>query len=167
MQIRKRTRQGWQWEIRNPVSERHIRKLPQCHFQWYTFLHKPFQVSRAFWSICLKCFKKLLFLRDISSLWLIWNTFLDRLCIWKKAGTELVFLKPSNLWHVTFNNLTVAHPIKCATNHGITSKHVAEILNMFFVHCVLGTSTESWTELTTILFCSHCRGICCLNYFRT
>lgn len=56
---------------------------------------------------------------------------------------------------MTFNNLTVVHPIKCAANHDITSKHRAEILNTFCVGDKLGTGTESQIELT-VLLCSHC-----------
>lgn len=44
---------------------------------------------------------------------------------------------------MTFNNLTVVYPINCAANHDITSKHVAEILNVFFVGYELGTGIES------------------------
>lgn len=57
---------------------------------------------------------------------------------------------------MTFNNLIVVHPIKCAAKHDITSKHRAEILNMFFVGDKLGTGTESQIELTVLLLCSHC-----------
>lgn len=57
---------------------------------------------------------------------------------------------------MTFNNLTVVHSIKCAANHDITSKHVAEILNTFFVGYKLSTGIESQIKLTVILLCSHC-----------
>ena len=61
----------------------------------------------------------------------------------EKASTELVFVMPSHLGHMTFDNLTVVHPIKCATNHYITSKHVAEILKTFFAGYEMGIGVES------------------------
>lgn len=126
------------------------------HYSRFTFLRKSFQVSQAFCNACLHSLKNTVVSQDINYLWLISNTFLNGLYILEKAGTELVFLMPSHLWHTTFNNLAVVHPIKCASNHDITSKHVAEILNTFFVGYELGTGIESWIELTVILLCSHC-----------
>lgn len=121
----------------------------------FTFLCKSFQMFQPFYSACPHSLKTLVFLSDINCLCLIPHTFLSGLYILDKAGTELVFLTPSHLWHMTFNNPTVVHPIKCAANHDTTSKHAAEILNMYFVGYEQGRVTGSQIDLIEILLYNH------------